>query len=201
MSSSKKPKNVVVRPEPATVESSAGTPTVWLSDNFAEDWHRDAQTASQAGESVDARRQEILFAACFLESYIFEWARRNLQIEEINEFFPPTPRFEGDLRYRRGLKQKWRQVPLELFEAGKLGTKPKLDLSGLGMLIKRRNGLVHAAASRPATESQPKETEPFPTKSDLEKLAPGWALEVAVQLVRDLHQQIGSAPPDYFGEK
>ena len=200
MENAKKPKSVVVRPEPAVVKASVGRPTVWLSDNFAEDWYKDALAASEAGKGVDARRQEILFAACFLESYIFEWARRSLQIEEINDFFPTSPRFDRDPRFRRGLKEKWKKIPQELFDAGKVDTKPNLDLSDLGVLIKHRNGLVHATSSRPATESQPKETKPFPTKDDLKELSPGWALGLAVNLIMELHRELGTAPPEYLGE-
>jgi hypothetical protein len=171
--------------------------TVWISDNFAEDWFLDALREAQTGTDHNAIRREIILAGCFLESYIFEWARRKLQIEEINDFFPPKPRLAGDPRYRRTLKDKWKQIPGELYAEGKIPSNPNLDLSGLGTLLKYRHGLVHAAGSRPATDSQPQETRPFPTKDMLKSLKPGWAVRIAVDLVTSLHNAIGDPLPDY----
>jgi len=179
-------------------QTTVGTPTVWLSDNFAEDWYRDALHESRNGTDHNAVRREILFAACFAETYIFEWTRRKLQIEEINDYFPPKPRFEKDPRYRRTLVEKWRDVPRELFEAGKIRTEPKLDISRLGQLAKFRHGLVHAAGSRPATEVQSRKTKPFPAKGDLKKLSAGWAVRIAADLVFDLHKTLGESADAYL---
>jgi hypothetical protein len=179
-------------------QEAVGTPTVWLSDNFAEDWYRDALQEARTGTDYNAIRREILFAACFAETYIFEWTRRKLQIEEINDYFPPTARFEKDPRYRRSLVEKWRDVPKELFEAGKIPTEPKLDISKLSELIKFRNGLVHAAGSRPATKVQSKKTKPFPAKRDLKKLSAGWAVRIVVDLVFDLHKTLGESSDFYL---
>ena len=89
-------------------------------------------------------------------------------------------------------------TPKELFKNGKIPCDPKLDPSELDRLVKYRNGLVHAAASRPASDSQPSKTKPYPTRGDLERLAPGWALRVVVSLVRSLHEAVGEPVPDYI---
>ncbi|MCH8988210.1 MAG: hypothetical protein IIA92_05315 [Chloroflexi bacterium] len=181
----------MVQPKPIKAKASVVSPSIWQSANFAESWYRDALKESVAG-GADARRREILFATCFLESYIFEWARRNLQIEEVNNFLISKP------RRMRSLLTKWKKIPQELFEADKLNTKPVLDVSGLDDLIKHRNGLVHAHASRPANPSQAAETMPFPTINELEHREPGWACKIAVELISELHRQIGTAVPDYL---
>lgn len=193
-------RNIIITPPLAEATASVGIPTVWLSDNFAQDWFADALLEARIGKDHNARRREIILAACFAESYIFEWVRRKVQIEELNDYFPPSPRFPDDPRYRRTLKDKWKELPKELYEAGKIPSNPNLDLSGLGTLLKYRHGLVHAAASRPATDSQPEETKPFPTKQMLNRLKPGWAVSIAVDLVKALHQAVGDPLPEYIEE-
>ena len=194
----KKPPDITIPLEPLSMVASASGPTVWISDNFAQDWFSDALHEAQSGKDHNSIRREIIYAACFAESYIFEWARSVLQIEEINDYFPPTPRFSDDPRYRRDLKKKWKEIPSELYKAGKIKVDPKLNLSGLGTLLKYRHGLVHASASRPATGSQPdKKAKPFPTKEELKKLRPGWAVGIIIKLVKDLHQALGTPVPGY----
>jgi len=182
----------------ATETDSAGSVTPWKSDNFAEDWFRDALHEARAGKDHNAQRREIIFAVCFLESYIFEWVRRTVGIGAIDSYFPPKERFEDDPRYRRDLKKKWKEVPKELFEDGKISVDPSVHLSGLGNLLKYRHGLIHAAASRPGTDEQPKETKPFPTKGGLKKLKAGWAVEIVLGLIREFHEKIGTEVPEYI---
>ena len=56
-----------------------GNITVWLTYNWAPEWladaHMAAQTTTVAEDRKHSRRREILFAACFAESYLFEWVR------------------------------------------------------------------------------------------------------------------------------
>ncbi len=194
----KEPEGIAVTPEAATARASVVNPTVWISDNFAEDWFKDALHEARTGTDHHAIRREIIFATCFAESYIFEWARRLLQIEEINDYFPPLRRFQDDPRYRRTLKDKWKYIPSELHQAGKISVDPDLDLSEFGILLKYRHGLIHAAASRPARDSEPEATKPFPTKGMLKELKPGWAVTIVAKLVIDLHQAIGTEVPGYI---
>jgi hypothetical protein len=177
--------------------------TIWLSDNFSKDWYMDAlEEAGRFGENdqnlISSIRREILFSICFLESYIFEWTRGLVQIEEIEDFFPSKQRFKDDPKYRRSLKDKWKNIPKELYEVGKISKIPSLELSGLGNLLKHRHGLVHAASSRPVTNTQTETAQGFPTKEDLRKLSPGWATRIAHNLVESLHTELGTAIPDYL---
>ena len=192
------PRNVTITPLPAEISSSGGDPVVWISDSFARDWFTDALREARTGKDYNARRREIIFAICFAESYIFEWTRHKIQIEEINDYFPPSPRFDKDPRYRRTLKDKWGRIPREIFDAKKIPAHPNLKLAGLGTLLKYRNGLVHASASEPATDSQPPKTKPFPTKEMLKRLKPGWAVKIVVDLVKDLHREVGDSVPEYI---
>jgi hypothetical protein len=172
-------------------------PTVWVSDNFAQDWFADALTEAR-GSGIHAIRREIIFACCFAESFIFEWSQRLLQIEEIERFFPTKRGTPPNPRYRRELVEKWTRLPKELCDAGKTTRVPKLDLTDLRKLVRYRNGLIHAAASRPKTEVQPLETVPVPTKEDLARITPGWAVGLVEKLVRDLHSELNVAPPPYL---
>ena len=163
----KKVKNIIVTPGTGALRITGHPPTVWLTDNYAEEWYRDAVAEARSGGGHDARRREIIFASCFAESFIFEWARDKLQVEEINDYFPPERRFDGDSQYRRDLKKKWKEVPKELYKAGKIGTQPNLHLIRFAEILRYRHGLIHAAASRPAADKQSPKTKPFPRKKDL----------------------------------
>lgn len=193
----KSTKGITVTPKPLVAKATAFDPKIWLADSFSEDWYKDALHEVQTGKDHNSIRREIIFATCFAESYIFEWAMQNLKIEEINDYFPGEPRSQNDPRYRRNLQEKWKQIPIELYKAGKINVKPKLDLSGLGTLLEYRHGLVHASASRPASSSQTKKTKPFPTKDMLKKLETGWAVKIVAKLVINLHQSIDTSIPSY----
>jgi hypothetical protein len=132
-------KNVVIIPAPVTLKLKVINPTAWVPENFAQDWFADTLHEAKKGTDHYAIRREVVFATCFLESYLFEWTREKIQIEEINCYFPP-----GDYT---SLKCKWKSIPQKLAGKNKLISTPTLDLSGLGELIKYRNGLVHAKAS------------------------------------------------------
>ena len=187
---SEKPRHIVIRPKPATVRVIGYPATLWLSDNYAEDWYGDAVAEARPGGDHHARRREVIFAVCFAESFIFEWARRKLQIKEIDEYFPP--------KKRRKLLDKWKKVLKKLHQARKIKVQPSLNLSRLAELLRYRHGLIHASASRPATKTQSPETKPFPRKEDLKALKAGWALSIVTDLVSELCEQLGEPKPDYL---
>ena len=195
---SKEPKRIATQINPAIEHDFALPITPWQSDNFAEDWYRDALAEARSGGDHNARRREIIFAVSFAESFIFEWTRRKLQIDEITEYFPPNRRFKNDPRYRRSLIEKWRMIPTELYEAGKIPLRPALDLSALEELLRYRHGLIHAAASRPSTQRQPSESAPFPKKKDLNGLVAGWAVDIVFNLVSQLCHQLAESKPPYL---
>ena len=172
-------------------------PTVWQHANFAGDWYQDAAREAQGLDGRHSKRREIVFAASFLESYIFEWVRQHW-FERINDLFPPASRFKNDPLYRAGLKEKWSLVPSELHKLSLIAETPSLDLSDLGTLVVLRNGLLHARASRPATAGQVDAERPRPALTELEAIEHGWALGVARRLVTKLHAELGTAPPSYL---
>ena len=105
---SKRPRDFVIIAEPAIYRVTVQPVTFWRSDNYAEDWYRDAVAEARSGGGHDARRREIIFASCFAESFIFEWTRHKLKIEEIDDYFPSKSQRKHDLRYRRKLLDKWK---------------------------------------------------------------------------------------------
>jgi len=197
--------NITITPSPATFQGAGQDPKIYKSDSFAEEWFHDALREAGIDKDLQARRREIIFASCFAESYIFEWTRQKIQIEEIDHHFPPSP--------LSTLKDKWKSIPKKLFETRKIPVDPCVKLDGLGTLIKYRNGLVHASASRSVEdlpdemkthrrkrepEQDKKAIRPFPIKDELKKLEAGWAVKIVADLVKDLHQKIGDTAPAYI---
>jgi hypothetical protein len=117
---------------------------------------------------------------------------------KVGTYFPVNPRYRGDNRYRRRVEDKWEQVPAELFADKRISHLPSLNLNPLITLVKYRNGLVHAASSRPETVKTPKKHRPFPTKHRLRQLQPGWAVQIVTKLVKDLSNQLGETLPPYI---
>jgi hypothetical protein len=184
-------------PPAADLSFEGFSPGVWVSANFAEFWYRDTLKEAAGNDGDHSTRREIVFAASFLESYIFEWVR-SVCFNRLNDYFPPTPRFKADPRYRRNAEDKWKFVPVELHNDGVIAKAPTLDLSPLGTLMQRRNGLIHARASRPSTAGLPKEAKPVPEIDELKRISHGWAFNVAKTLVLQLHAQLGTKPPRYL---
>ena len=170
-------------------------PTVWRTFSFAPEWFADAQReADQIGHQ--ARRREILFATCAAESYIFEWVRDtvlNHDFSALTTYFP--------VGLKRGVTQKFRDIPKELATAGRLSAA--LDCGGREFLafhdlVEFRDGLVHASASRPETSGHPQGDGPVPSKDQLDALPPGRAVAVVRTLLAKLHRDTGTAQPDWL---
>lgn len=186
----------VIRPVSIPSAEAVGTPTVWLSYSFAPGWFYDALNEATTGKDHHARRREIVFAVCFAESYLVEWVRDEVlqrDFKELNQFFPPGK--------RRGVTEKWKEVPKSLHDVGLIKAAPDLSQRYWKEwldLVDMRNGLIHARASRPETDSQPSGQEPLPSKGDLDTLCAGWAISVVITLVEELHKQIGTKVPDWL---
>jgi hypothetical protein len=164
---------------------------------FSERWYRSAKLEAAGTDGHNSTRKEIISAASFLETYIFEWAR-TLAFDRLDEYFPPTPRFQIDPRFKRSLENKWRQIPAELYADKIIPICPKLKLVPLGTLVKYRRRLIHIPASRPMPTRISKNKAAVRAFGEQESVARGWALDVAQRLVLDLHHQLGSAPPVYL---
>jgi hypothetical protein len=171
---------------------------LWETASFAQDWFSDALTESMTRNNIGCRRREILFAVSFLESYLYEWARDEAlgrNFEELERYFPTKPR---DMR---GVKDKWEQVLEKLVRDNKIRAKPVWDQqiwADFDSLVKMRNGLVHAHASRPNTEGLPEDKKPTPGPDVLKELEAGWAKETVANLVRELHKAAETPPPSWL---
>jgi hypothetical protein len=165
--------------------------------NFSERWHSNARREAAGTDGHNSTRKEIISAASFLETYIFEWAR-TLAFTRLDEYFPPMPRFQIDPRFKRSLLNKWKQIPAELYADKIIPMCPKLKVVPLGTLAKYRHRLMRAPASRPLSAYTLKSKAAVRTFDELESIAHGWALDVAQRLVLDLHRQLGTAPPVYL---
>ena len=170
-----------------SLELRGSVATLWGYANFAEQWFVDARAEALSETSRDSVRREIVFSVCFLESYIFEWVR-SLDLHLVDEFFPPEPRFDKDPRYRRDLKKKWKLIPRELYSEGRIPAEARLDLLQLGVMLKYRHGLVHAAASRPFNAEVSESHRPVPDPADFNEIKAGWALDISAKLVAQLHK-------------
>ena len=61
---------------------------LWRSASWASRWFADASREAHIGPDVDARRREIVFAVCFVESYLFEWTRALVKPRAVFFIFP-----------------------------------------------------------------------------------------------------------------
>jgi len=196
-----KPENITIELGSIPMTASVGTGTIWLSYSFAKEWFEDALHEARTGTDHNARRREIVFAVCFAESYLFEWIRdevldpRDYQklVTDLNQYFPPG---EG-----QPVKDKWKLVPKKLLSAGLVPAVPDLNQpywEHFTKLVTMRNGLVHARSSRPETTQIQEKEKPLPSKEDLDNLPAGWATEVVVTLVKELHKAVGTSEPDWL---
>lgn len=197
----KKLKHHVLKAETGRYVLTGFPVSLWITGNFSEAWYEDVEREASLSDNIHARRREILFSVCFLETYLFEWTRDIVGLGNINDYFPyekPHKRDPTIKRYMRGLKENWRALPKELFDEGKIRADPKLKIENLKLLIAYRNDLVHVHVSRPQSSSQPSELNPRTSPADIERLSPGWARDIAKNLVLDLHKVLGTTPPTYL---
>ena len=162
----------------------------WLSEHFAPRWFADAFNEMQSNKSLDSLRREIIFAVCFSESYLFEWTRLIVGVESILNYFP--------LNDRRGHIPKWKNTLKKLYENGKIAFEPALAYDELEILVKYRNGFIHAHASRPMSNVLAEQYKPSPSRQEIERLTPGWALKIVVNLIRALHKALRTTEESYI---
>jgi len=188
-----------VSPAPAISIGSAISPivTAWFTYSFAPEWFADALREAQTGQDHHARRREIVFAVCCAESCLLEWVRDEVlkrDFQGLNRYFVPGK--------WQSVVDKWKDIPKQLCDDGLIPAIPNLGETyweDWRKLVNYRNGLVHARASRPESGSQGNEkSNPLPTKSDLDRLSAGWAVQVVVTLVRRLHDAVGTSPPTWL---
>ncbi len=174
-------------------------PTVWITANLARSWFNDAINEARAGSRQNERRREIVFSVAFAESYLLEWVRDSIlksDFEKLKLYFPPDR--------RRGVKEKWKEIPKKLKQDGLLLETP--DLSGRfwfdwTTLVEYRDGLLHARASRPLTSGQPKYEKPVPDGVTLSQIEPGWPIRVTVTMIEEFHREAKIVVPDWLHVK
>jgi hypothetical protein len=167
---------------------------LWRAALFAASWYNDALAeARRAKGDIDARRREIVFAACFLETYLFEWTNSLVGPRAVDKYLP--------LGFRDGIRERWKRVIKDLESDNKIGGKPSFggtDWVEFITLVAYRDGLVHAHASRPTSDSEPNAIPPVPSPVDLRDMEPGWPVRVVADLVRSLHAAVGSELPRWL---
>jgi hypothetical protein len=173
----------------------------WAAASFAREWFTDARKEAK-GLDRNARRREIVFAVCFMESYLIEWVRdqiAGLRIDMLTHYFPAVD--------QRGICERWKGVLKKLYADNRISAVPSFAGSSwcnFVTLLKYRNGLVHARASRPEIDASIKppvaSPPPDPSPTKLDGLDPGWAVRVVVTTVRELHQAVGTTPQAWICE-
>ena len=130
------------------------------------------------------------------ESYLVEWVRDqvlNRDFERMGTYFSPGG--------RRGVTEKWKDVPRQLEKDGELSGTPDLGKQFWEdwlQLIRYRDGLIHARASLPDGSEVSPDDAPFPTGKDLADLEPGWAIATTLRMVSQFHDAAGMKLPDWL---
>jgi len=182
------------------LQASALTITSWNCCSFAPEWFKDALSEARTGQDHNSLRREIVFAVCFVESYLFEWVRDevlNRDFNELRKYFPPKD--------HQGIRERWKKVIKHLEDNDKIPKAPSFarsDWCNFVKLVKYRDGLVHAGPSRPETKSPMSQARvpPEPSKTELDQRPAGWAVSVVVKLVRHLHDAVGTPPPEWLAD-
>lgn len=193
-----KPKLQIIRPTSILSAESFGATKAWLTYSFAPEWFKDALNEARTGSDHHSRRREIVFAVCCVESYLFEWTRDevlNRNFDELDDYFPNKD--------NSGIKERWKGTIKLLKKNHRISESPDFGDScwqDFYNLVDYRNGLVHGGSSRPETSSQGDAQKPVPSKTELDQLPPGWAVKIVIQLIRDLHEAVGTSTPQWLIE-
>ena len=86
------------------------------------------------------------------------------EFRKVIKYFPPDS--------KRGVFQKWKDVPKQLHDEGLTSGIPNYGESWWlewRQLVWYRDGLVHASSSRPETISQLDKENPLPSKTNLDQ--------------------------------
>lgn len=190
----------------------------WVRRQFAEDWLEDCRHEA-ASDGVGAKRREIVFAVCFAESYLVEWALTEVLDNDVDRllthFRPAGPRRSGIRKWlttwcrraerggirRVGIRRRWKAVTRSLYKDKLIPNRPQTGdqhSEQWARLLRYRDGLVHAEASWPELPEQPADEGPMPNKDALVEIENGWALRVAVEQAQRLHRAAGTKPPDWL---
>ncbi|HIJ64629.1 MAG TPA: hypothetical protein HPP77_01655 [Candidatus Hydrogenedentes bacterium] len=175
---------------------------------YAKDWCDDAlrqalvsSKASDGAEAVARKRREIVFAVCAAESYLYEWVRDEVlknkkdKIEQLHRYFPPD--------MRKGIRCRWKTILKGLATDQKIEAAPSFggqNFHQFTVLVGYRNSFVHAGVSRPEQAGQKRESAPEPSHKELAELPHGWAIGAVLGIIRELHEAVGTEPPEWVKE-
>jgi len=192
------------QPRTFRIEASSGSHVttfakleLWKYGTYARGWFTDAQREASLGDA-QAKLREIIFAVCAIESYLFEWVRDNAlkgEFRFLNHYFPFNQR-------PTGIVERWKQVINHLYEDGTIIGKPTFGehyWEEFTDLVDFRNGLVHGRASRPDAEGISDAERPEPTAEQLQQCRSGWAVKVVTDVIKKLHEAVGTPLPDWIG--
>lgn len=167
-----------------------GSVQFWHTASFKYQWLRDTLLESEI-DGLDHRRKEVIFAVCFLETFLYEWVREDIlknDYRELATFFPPDR--------KKGIFSKCKIVFNDLQKAGKVRQGPDWGAApwqNFTKLVDLRDALIHAAVSRPLQDTDGLVPEKIHEISSFLKLKPGWALSVVVTLATEFYK---AAPID-----
>jgi hypothetical protein len=190
------PRKIIMSADSGALVITEGTVELWATASFARAWFSDALEEAGVANNPDARRREIVFAVCFAESYLVEWVRDVVlrrDFAQLNKYFPPGQQFP--------VIDRWKNVTQDLLRDGKIPAKPdwgKKFWEDFDTLVKMRNGLVHARASRPDSAKVSVQERPYPKSEELDRLVAGWATMTVVNLVAELHRTTETTPPPWL---
>lgn len=163
--------------------------------SFASKWFKDALREARMSD-YDSRRREIIFAVCFAESYLVEWVRDEVLVrgfQKFNHYFPSDR--------KRGVCKKWKEIPKQLYCDGLIPKEPNYDATywdEFTVLVKYRNGLIHAAVSRPVNITIPPRGKSSSGGDIFHYVPQGRATRVVVELVKRLHEAVGTPTPAWL---
>jgi hypothetical protein len=177
--------------------NASGGIELWITRPYAPSWFEEAQNEAKKKNDPKAIPREIIFAVCFAESYLVEWALNEVFNKELDEFnnYPL-------IRYKfPGIADRWKKVVKDLCENELNVNPPDFGKSYWGdwlKLIGFRSGIVHGASSFPEKSPLPKKKKPRPSPSELSNTKPGWATKVVIELVKELHEAVGTKTPHWL---
>ncbi|MEE7627139.1 hypothetical protein V3O24_13280 [Methylobacter sp. Wu8] len=180
-----------------TIYQTIDSPDLWMTYSFAPEWLADAKAEAEKPENHhSARRREIIFSVAFAESYLVEWVRDEIlqrDFQKFFELFPTSAKFSA--------KEKWKEIPKILCQDGLLKGTPSLKNTfwvNWCILVNYRDGLIHAVSSRPSGTSVPEEAALLPSVDKLAALKPGWAVNIALELVSNFHMAAETKLPEWL---
>ena len=124
--------------------------------------------------------------------YLVEWVRDEILQRNFHKFFELFP-----ASVKLSAKDKWREVPKKLVTDGQLKGRPNLESifwTNWLTLVDYRDGLIHAVSSRPSGTC----SAPLPSIDKLAALKPGWAVNIAIELITTFHAAAGIEVPDWL---